>query len=179
MMTNTPVTAVGDEITVLYGTETGNGMRVSKRLWQQLEAAGLHARWLNTGKYRLPELSRERCLLVAISTYDDEQPPEDALGFMGFLMSSKAPRLLQLRYGVLALGATCYSAFCTVGLTLDARLAELGATRLVHVGLCDTEFERVATPWIASTTRVVSETFGVSALLSGRHAIVDRADVDG
>ena len=179
MMTDTPVPAFRNEITVLYGTETGNCMRVSRRLWQQIKAAGLRARWLNTGKYRLPELSRERCLLVVISTYDDEEPPEDALAFMDFVMSAKAPRLPQLRYGVLALGATCYSAFCTVGLKLDARLAELGATRLVNVGLCDTEFDKVATPWIANTARVVSETCGVSALLPDRQVNVDQADVDG
>ena len=160
MSENTGVPAAGDGITVLYGTETGNCMRVSKRLWQQLEAEGLHARWLNTGQYRLPELSRERCLLIAISTYDDEEPPEDALVFMGFLMSAKAPRLPQLRYGVLALGATCYTAFCTVGLTLDARFAELGATRLVDVGLCDTDFENTAAAWIAHTVHVVREKFG-------------------
>lgn len=179
MMTDTPVPAFGNEITVLYGTETGNCMRVSRRLWQQLEAVGLRARWLSTGEYRVQELPQERWLLVAISTYDDEQPPEDALGFMGFLMSSKAPRLPQLHYGVLALGASCYSAFCTVGLALDARLAELGATRLVNVGLCDTEFDRVALPWTANTTRVVSGTFGVSSILPGHHVSAGPADVDG
>ncbi|MGH8278866.1 MAG: flavodoxin domain-containing protein [Gammaproteobacteria bacterium] len=149
-------------ITVLYGTETGNCMRVSKQLWEQLAAAGVPARWLNTGKYRLQELTQERCLLVAISTYDDEEPPEDALVFMGFLTSKNAPRLPQLSYGVLALGATCYSAYCTVGIALDARLAELGATRLVDIGLCDMDFEAAASAWIARAVPLVHKQFGVA-----------------
>lgn len=162
MTTNPRIPAADHGITVLYGTETGNCMRVSKHLWQQLDAAGLRARWLNTGKYRLSELAEERCLLVAISTYDDEEPPEDALLFMGFLMSAKAPRLPGLHYGILALGASCYSKYCTVGLTLDARLAELGATRLVDAGLCDTDFESPAAAWIANTVRLVHQQFGGS-----------------
>lgn len=146
-------------VTVLYGTETGNCMRVTRELHQELERAGVPNRWLNTGKYRLSELPRERCLLVAISTYDDEEPPEDALVFTGFLMSRKAPRLPQLDYGVLALGAKCYSQFCTVGIQLDARLAELGATRLLDAGLCDTDFEGTAKAWIAHATQIVTARF--------------------
>ena len=98
------------------------------------------------------ELKDERLLYVVISTQGDGDPPDDALGFVEFLSGKRAPRLPQLKYAVLALGDSSYPQFCAIGQRIDARLAELGGSRVADLANADLDVETVATPW---TTKVV------------------------
>jgi sulfite reductase (NADPH) flavoprotein alpha-component len=66
-------------------------------------------------------------------------------------MSDAAPRLDGVTFAVLALGDTAYAEFCAVGKALDARFADLGATRAVERIDCDLDFEAPAAAWIKST----------------------------
>ncbi len=141
----------GLRLTVLYGSQTGNARRLAERIGQRASDAGLNVRVLATGDYPRQELAGERLLLVVISTQGDGDAPEDALGFMEFLGSRRAPALPALRYSVLALGDSSYPQFCATGRALDARLTELGAQRLAERADADLDIDPVATPWIDAT----------------------------
>ncbi len=66
---------------------------------------------------------------------------------MEFISGKRAPRLPELQYAVLGLGDSSYADFCGIGRRLDARLAELGASRLFAAGEADLDIEPVAGPW--------------------------------
>ncbi len=134
-------------LTVVYGSQTGNARRVAEQLAAESEAAGLSVRLLRADAYPLRELRTERYLYLVISTQGDGDPPDDARDLYGHLTSRKAPRLEHLQYAVLALGDSSYPKFCAVGATLDARLAELGATRLLPRADADLDVETVSDPW--------------------------------
>jgi len=152
--------------TVLYGSQTGNARRAAEAVFAKLEAAGLHARLLRTDAYPLRELKDERLLYVAISTQGDGDPPDDAQAFVEFLSGKRAPQLPQLKYAVLALGDSSYPQFCAIGQRLDARLAELGASRVADVANADLDVETVATPWTAKVVGIAQEVLRPGAPLA-------------
>ena len=149
--------AVGQRLTVLYGSQTGNAQRIAHTLAARAEAAGVPVRLLRADAYPLRELKDERLLYVVISTQGDGDPPEDALGFVEFLQGRKAPALDQLAFAVLGLGDSSYPQFCAVGRLLDQRLAALGATRLFACAEADLDIDAVAAPWLEKVQATAEE----------------------
>lgn len=150
-------------ITVLYGSQTGNARRLAEQLAGRFESNGLHARLVRADTYPQRELAQERHLFVVISTQGDGEPPDDARGLFEFLFSKRAPQLPQLGFAVLGLGDSSYPQFCAIGRQLDARLAELGARRLVAAGEADLDIETVAVPWLGQVVGVTRESLGPAA----------------
>ena len=140
-------TQAAQRLTIVYGSQTGNARRVAEALSQQAEAAGLSVRLLRADAYPQRELASERLLYVVISTQGEGDPPDDSIGLVEFLRGKRAPKLPELKYAVLGLGDSSYADFCGIASRLDARLAELGGSRLFAVGLADLDIDTVATPW--------------------------------
>ncbi|MCC7096353.1 MAG: flavodoxin domain-containing protein, partial [Thermomonas sp.] len=142
-----PAVATAAPATILYGSQTGNAKRAAEALLAQLEAAGLPVRLLRTDAYATRELASETLLYLVISTQGEGDPPDDAIGFTEFLLGKRAPKLPQLKFGVLGLGDSSYADFCGIARKLDARLAELGASRIHALGEADLDIDVVAAPW--------------------------------
>jgi sulfite reductase (NADPH) flavoprotein alpha-component len=147
--TNDPATAA--RLTVVFGSQTGNAKALAERLAAQAEAAGLPVRLLRADAYPLRELAHERYLQVVISTQGDGDPPDDARALVEHLLGKRAPKLPALKFAVLGLGDASYPKFCEIGRLLDARLAELGATRWLPRADADVDIDTVATPWLAQS----------------------------
>ena len=137
-------------LTIVYGSQTGNAKRVAAQLARQAETAGLSVHLARADAYPLRELATERLLYVVISTQGDGDPPDDARGFIDFLAGRRAPKLDALSFAVLGLGDSSYPQFCVIGRKLDARLAELGAKRLLDFAEADVDIETAAGPWTQS-----------------------------
>ena len=150
-------------LTVVYGSQTGNARRLAEKLAEQIEAAGLPVRLLRADLYPLRELKNERYLHVVISTQGDGDPPDDARAFVEFLFGKRAPALPELKFAVLGLGDSSYPKFCEISRRLDARLAELGATRWLPRGDVDLDIEAVANPWVANALDLARQTLKPSA----------------
>jgi len=150
-----PATTEVDTLTIIYGSQTGNAKRAAEALLAEAGTRGLKARLLRADAYPLAELKRETQLLVVISTQGDGDPPDDARGFVEHLVGRRAPKLEGLRFAVLGLGDSSYAKFCEIGRVLDARLAELGGTRLAPLGEADVDIDTVAVPWRADVLRAL------------------------
>lgn len=135
-------------LTIVYGSQTGNARRLAEQLARRSNEAGLPTRLLRADVYPQRELAQERCLAIVISTQGEGEPPDDARGLVEFITGKRAPKLQSLRFSVLGLGDSGYPQFCAIGRQLDARLAELGATRFGPLGEADVDLETVATPWL-------------------------------
>ncbi len=136
-----------NKLTILYGSQTGNGEALAQALAQQAAVQGFTAAAISLADYKPANLKRESFLTFVISTHGEGDPPDDAELFYEFLMSKKAPQLPQLKYSVLALGDSSYVNFCSTGREFDARLNELGAERFEALIECDLDYDDAARGW--------------------------------
>jgi sulfite reductase (NADPH) flavoprotein alpha-component len=134
-------------VSVVYASQTGNARRTAEKLSAELEAAGIAVRLFNASVYPLRQLKSERLLYLVVSTQGDGDPPDDGRAFVEHLLGPRAPKLPNLRYGVLGLGDSSYPQFNAIGRTLDGRLEQLGAERAIALGEADLDIDSVATPW--------------------------------
>jgi len=142
-----PAVDPGNALTVLYGSQTGNGESIAKKLAEQAREKGFAVNLVSLADYKPANLKRETLVSFVVSTHGEGDPPDDAELFHEFLFSKKAPKLAGLKYSVLALGDSSYIKFCETGREFDARLAELGAERLAPVMECDLDYEASAATW--------------------------------
>ena len=150
-----------DELTILYGSQTGNGERVARGLEERVKAAGFCVRCESLADYQASAIKRERFVALIVSTHGEGEPPDDAELLHEFLLGSKAPRLDGLRFTVFALGDSSYVNFCQTGREFDARLAELGAQRLLPLVECDLAFTAESDAWSAAILEKLPELIAV------------------
>ncbi len=144
-------TAAAVTLTVLYGSQTGNGQRLAERAAADAGALGMPVKLKSLADYRPAELRREQAVVLVVSTHGEGDPPDDAEPLYDYLMAERAPRLDKLSFAVLALGDSSYAKFCETGRQIDERLAELGAQRIAERAELDLDFETTAPPWFETT----------------------------
>jgi sulfite reductase (NADPH) flavoprotein alpha-component len=136
------------EITVLFGTHTGNSRKIAARLAQQLEQAGYFVRLKDISEYKARDIKSEKYLFLIISTHGEGQPPLAAEDFYEYILSKHNSPLRDLSYSVLALGDKSYFNFCKTGTEIDSRLLELEARRIVPRVDCDVNYTENADSWV-------------------------------
>ncbi len=146
----------GTTLTVLFGTETGNGREVARRVVEAAQAQGIQADLRDLAEVGRADWKRFETVLLVVSTHGEGEPPESARPAHTFLHSARAPRLSHLRYAVLALGDSSYEHFCQAGRDFDERLAELGAEALIPRVDCDVAYDDAATAWIEAAMGAVA-----------------------
>ncbi|MEU5159428.1 sulfite reductase subunit alpha [Streptomyces sp. NPDC020875] len=150
-------------VDILFGTQTGTAELLAGEA-----AAGARARGLGANATALDAVTPERLaalshLLVVVSTYGEGEMPDNAGLFWDALRAEGAPRLEGLRYAVLGLGDRGYDDFCHAAKLIDARLAELGATRIHDRVDCDVEYEEPAAAWTTAVLDRLAEETGATA----------------
>lgn len=151
-------------ITVLYGSQTGNGQGLAEDMSRQLEEQGYEVTLSSMNDFKANRLKKIQYLLLIVSTHGEGDPPDNALPFYEFLNGRRAPKLEGLRYSVLALGDSSYEHFCQTGKEFDARLAELGAERLCPRKDCDVDFDEPAAEWFQDVLSSLRDQQGTSSV---------------
>jgi sulfite reductase (NADPH) flavoprotein alpha-component len=137
----------GRTLTILYGTETGNGRALAKDFAEAAAKRGLAPKVADMADYKVRSLKDEQDVLIIVSTHGEGDPPESAKPFFEFVEGARAPKLADVRYSVLALGDSTYEKYCEAGKRLDRRFEELGAERLGDRVDCDVDYDEPAESW--------------------------------
>ncbi|MGF9695886.1 assimilatory sulfite reductase (NADPH) flavoprotein subunit [Paenibacillus sp. MABNR03] len=165
------VPPVSREVTVLYGSQTGNSSGLSKKLAKKLEEQGLQVTLSAMGDFKPNGLKKIENLLIVVSTHGEGEPPDNAIPLHEFLNSKRAPKLDGLKYSVLALGDTSYEFFCQTGKDFDQRLQELGGTPIVPRVDCDVDFDEAAAEWMNDVLASLSSTPATAGTLSSEAVV--------
>ncbi|MDQ0208837.1 assimilatory sulfite reductase (NADPH) flavoprotein subunit [Alkalicoccobacillus murimartini] len=152
------------EVTILFGSQTGNGQNLAEEYAPKLENNGFQVKVSSMNDFKTKDLKNIQNLLIIVSTHGEGDPPDNALSFFEFLHGRKAPKLNDVNYSVLALGDTSYEFFCQTGKDIDHRLEELGGNRLYPRVDCDVDFSEDATEWIEGILSGLSETLEESPI---------------
>ncbi|MCM3787156.1 assimilatory sulfite reductase (NADPH) flavoprotein subunit [Domibacillus indicus] len=149
--------AVSKDVTILYGSQTGNAQRLAQKAGQTLESNGFNVTVSAMSDFKPNNLKKVQNLLIVASTHGEGDPPDNAITFHEFLHGKRAPKLDDLQFSVLSLGDSSYEFFCQTGKEFDQRLEELGGKRIAPRVDCDLDFDEPAAEWIDSVVKSLSE----------------------
>ncbi|MCD7035951.1 assimilatory sulfite reductase (NADPH) flavoprotein subunit [Metabacillus sp. GX 13764] len=149
--------AVSKEVTILYGSQTGNAQGLAAKSGKALENKGFQVKVSSMSDFKPNQLKKVQNLLIVVSTHGEGDPPDNALTFHEFLHGKRAPQLEGLRFSVLSLGDSSYEFFCQTGKEFDQRLEELGGTRLSPRVDCDLDYDEPADEWLQGVISGLSE----------------------
>ncbi|MCM3707251.1 MULTISPECIES: assimilatory sulfite reductase (NADPH) flavoprotein subunit [Cytobacillus] len=167
------VPSIPKEVTILFGSQTGNAQNLAKKAGKSLEEKGFQVIVSSMSDFKPNNLKKVKNLLIVVSTHGEGDPPDNALTFHEFVHGKRAPKLEDFRFSVLALGDSSYEFFCQTGKDFDKRLEELGGTRITPRVDCDLDFDEPAAQWVEAVLSGLSE--GASSSQSPSTASVSAA----
>ena len=135
-------------MTILFGSETGNGEGLADDFLDKATARGFNARIKDMVDYDPAELESEKLLFVIVSTQGEGDPPLTAMKLHASLKNDDAPQLENLKYAVFALGDSSYEFYCQTGKDFDEFLGNTGANRILDRIDADIDFEESAEAWM-------------------------------
>ncbi len=147
-----PVPAPETGPLVLWASQTGNAEEFAGRLGERISGARLRA----MDDVDLADLTDAGEIVIITSTFGDGGPPDNGAAFWERLESPEAPSLDGVRYSVLGIGDRSYDNFCGHAKSLDARLADLGATRMLDRADCEAYDDEPMTRWAESVADLVA-----------------------
>ncbi len=159
--------AASGKLTIIFASQTGNAKGVAQALLKEAQAAGIQAQLCDASDYKGKDLAKETHVIFVASTNGEGEAPDNALALHEFLKSKKAPKLPNLKYGVLGLGDSSYQFFCQTGKDFDQFLENLGAQRLVERLDADVDYQAAATEWRKQVLSILKdELTGAAAVTS-------------
>lgn len=158
-----PAPTTTPEITILFGSETGNSEEVARQAHARAEARGFKARVEDMLDFKKAQLKKATHLMVVCATHGEGEPPVPAEELHELVSGRKAPKLQGAKFSVLALGDTSYEHFCQAGRDFDAYLEKMGGERIHPRVDCDVDYEEPAEQWIEAVLDAFGADLDVSA----------------
>lgn len=154
-------------ISVLYGTESGNAELVADDVAASLEDEHV-VRIFDLQDFELDEFGARDLYLIICSTHGEGDLPESAVPFAEAL-DAECPPMTGIRYAMFGMGDRTYEHYSQGSEHLDRRLKALGAERVGEYGRHDASAREdasgLAIAWaknvlalVGSSTEVVSRT---------------------
>ncbi|MDO6692144.1 assimilatory sulfite reductase (NADPH) flavoprotein subunit [Aliiglaciecola sp. 3_MG-2023] len=153
---------VEKQLTILFGSQTGNAKGVAQEFKEKAQHAGLKVNLHSMADYKAKQLKNETHLLIVVSTHGEGDAPDDAVELHEFVASKKAPKLPELNFAVVGLGDSSYEFFCQTAKDFDARLEALGGKRITPRLDCDVDYETVTNAFFDQIAIQLKEEFAAS-----------------
>lgn len=125
-------------IQILYGTESGNAELLAMDIEEEIASTDEHeVEFSDLQEYEVADLDSSKYYIIACSTHGEGELPYTAQAFYEQLVET-SPDLSGVYYAMFGLGDRFYEDTYSQGSeVLDAKLRELGATRVGEYGRHD------------------------------------------
>ncbi|XP_046469972.1 NADPH-dependent diflavin oxidoreductase 1 isoform X2 [Neodiprion pinetum] len=135
--------------------------------------------------YDIKNLISERIVIFVVATAGQGDPPTNMKKFWRFLLRKNllANSLHNMYYGVLGLGDSSYVKYNFAAKKLSKRLAQLGGTEILSIGLADDQhdlgIDAVTVPWIEQLWTNLSTLFDIPTRIpmSDKNNIITKFNV--
>jgi|EP00670_Eutreptiella_braarudii_P005824 homodimeric pyruvate:ferredoxin (flavodoxin) oxidoreductase len=128
----------GNQVTILFGSETGNSESLAKELGTDFERRDYAVNVQALDDIDPAEIADMGFVVICISTCGQGAFPRNSQLFWQDISRDKPEGWLKnLKYAVFGLGDSTYYFYCHTAKLIDARLAELGAQRVSPIGFGD------------------------------------------
>ncbi|WP_221030729.1 flavodoxin domain-containing protein [Actomonas aquatica] len=134
------------DLHIHFATMTGNAETVATDTQSRATDEGWTAHVHDLGDLTPQDLTDRELAVFIVSTWGDGEPPDDAADFWYALEEANLD-LSGMRFAVFGLGDKDYTEFNGFARQLDARLATLGATRLLDRFDADLDFDETFPAW--------------------------------
>jgi len=158
---NEPVHSIAN-LTVLYGTETGNSQELAEKLVSKAAFKNISAKAVGMYDYDFTQLAEEENVAVIVSTHGEGEVPEMAKDFYDYITGDQATTLENISFSVLALGDRTYKHFCKTGEDIYMAMKDLGAFSIVPIEKCDVDYEQQAEIWMNNFLMNITPAMGAS-----------------
>eukprot|EP00931_Biecheleriopsis_adriatica_P028683 TRINITY_DN1709_c0_g1_i4.p1 TRINITY_DN1709_c0_g1~~TRINITY_DN1709_c0_g1_i4.p1 ORF type:complete len:1910 (-),score=435.02 TRINITY_DN1709_c0_g1_i4:68-5407(-) len=133
--------SAGEPLSILYGSETGNTAELAARFASMCQSRGYDVELAELNDLSVEDLAGRKHVVILIATCGEGQIPGNAVTLYEELGQADPGILNGVNYSIFALGDKAYRHFCSAGYDYDRRLKELGATRVMDVGIGDDKDE--------------------------------------
>ena len=121
---------------ILYATQTGNAETVAKKLELLAKNQGFNVNLVEMNNHDITSFRLLRNVAIVTSTFGNGEVPEMGIDFWEELKSSKV-EMVNLRYGLIALGDKSHEIFCGAGRAISKKLDELKCKKVIQNLECD------------------------------------------
>ena len=125
---------------ILYATQTGNAETVAKKLQLLAKNKGFNANLVEMNYHNIDTFRQLRNVAIVTSTYGNGEVPEMGIDFWNELKSSKV-EMVNLRYGLIALGDKSHKIFCGAGEAISKKLDDLKCIEVIQNIECNGDTE--------------------------------------
>jgi len=125
---------------ILYATQTGNAETVAKKLQLLAKNQGFNVNLVEMNNHDITSFRLLRNVAIVTSTFGNGEVPEMGIDFWEELKSSKV-EMVNLRYGLIALGDKSHDIFCGAGRAISKKLDELKCIKVIQNLECDGDTE--------------------------------------
>ncbi|KYQ51963.1 NADPH--cytochrome P450 reductase [Trachymyrmex zeteki] len=157
----------GRSLVVFYGSQTGTAEEFAGRLAKEGIRYKMKGMVADPEECDMEELIHLKTIpnslaVFCLATYGEGDPTDNAMEFVEWLKNGDAD-LTGLNYAVFGLGNKTYEHYNEIGINVDHRLEQLGATRVCELGLGDDDanIEDDFITWKDKFWPAVCEFFGI------------------
>tara|TARA_B100000886_G_scaffold163960_1_gene111784 strand:+ start:328 stop:786 length:459 start_codon:yes stop_codon:yes gene_type:complete len=125
---------------ILYATQTGNAETVAKKLELLAKNQGFNVNLVEMNHHDIISFRLLRNVAIVTSTFGNGEVPEMGIDFWKELKKSKV-EMVNLRYGLIALGDKSHEIFCGAGRAISKKLDELKCIKVIQNLECDGDTE--------------------------------------